>query len=79
MCLWCACVVVFGVWSVAILKRFIVTPAVCPRLFEFLTTWTFGALRKNHIVSRAHEVIENKTHKTETKKTSRPRAVSNVP
>ena len=33
---WCACDVVFGVWSVATLKRFIVTPAVCPRLFEFL-------------------------------------------
>ena len=75
---WCACDVVFGVWSVATLKRFIVTPAVCPRLFEFLTTLTFGALRKNHTVSRALEVIE-KAHKTETKRTRRPRAVSNVP
>ena len=27
-------------------KRFIVTPAGCPRLYEILTTLTFGALRK---------------------------------
>ena len=32
-------------------KRFVVTPAVYPRLFEILTTLTFGALRKNHIVT----------------------------
>ena len=28
-----------------------VTPVVFPRLFEFLTTLTFGALRRSHIVS----------------------------
>ena len=33
-------------------KRFVVTPAVYPRVFEILTTLTFGALCKNHIVSR---------------------------
>ena len=66
--LWCCCVVC-GYPS----KRFLVTPAVCPRLFAFLTTLTVRALHKNHIVSTAFETIA----KTETKKNS-PRAVSNV-
>ena len=37
-----------------------VTPAVCPRLFEFLTTLTFGAQRRHHIVSTAFETIAKK-------------------
>ena len=41
-------------------KRFMVTPVVCPRLFEFLATLTFGALRKNHNVSTAFETIAKK-------------------
>ena len=36
--------------------------AVCPRLFEILTTLTFGTLRKNHIVSPTIEDI-TKNHK----------------
>ena len=50
-------------------ERFMVAPAVCPRLFECPATFTFGALRKNHIVSTTFEAIAKKTHKTETKKT----------
>ena len=33
------------------------TPAVCQRLFGFLTTLTFTALRKNRIVSAAFDTI----------------------
>ena len=40
--------------------RVIVTPVVCPRLFEILTTLTLGALRRNHIVSTALETIAKK-------------------
>ena len=40
-------------------KRVTVTPAVCPRLFEMLTTLTFGALRRNHTVSTAFATIAN--------------------
>ena len=71
-----------GVWCVVCVvccdssKRFMVTPIVYPRVFENLTTLTFGALRTNHNVSPTFEDIQ-KTHKTETKKTRHPRAVSN--
>ena len=34
-----------------------VTPVVCPRLFEFPTALTFRAPSKHHIVSRAFETI----------------------
>ena len=43
--------------------------AVCPRLFEILTTLTFGALRKNHIVSPTVEDITKK-HKKYNNETS---------
>ena len=36
------------------------TLVVCPRLFVILTTLTFGALRRNHIVSTAFETIAKK-------------------
>ena len=52
-------------WSLATLKRVTVTPAVSPRLFEFFTTLTLEALRKNHIVATACETIAKKN--TETK------------
>ena len=51
-----------------------VTPVVCPRLFEFLTTLTVGAQRRNHTVSTAFETI---TKKTETVKARCPHAISN--
>ena len=41
--------------------------AVCPRLFEFLTTLTFGALRKNHIVSTALETVAKKNKRIRQK------------
>ena len=41
-------------------ERFIVTPVVCPRLLEFLTTLTFGALHRSHLVSIASETIAKK-------------------
>ena len=41
-------------------KRFIVTPLLCPRLYEFLTTLTCGALRKTHILSTAFDVEKKK-------------------
>ena len=56
--------------------RVLVTPAVYPRLFEFLTTLTFGALRKKHILSPIFEDIAKNTKKTT--KPRRPRVVSNV-
>ena len=34
-----------------------VTPVVYPRVFEFVTTLTIGALRKNHIVSTTFGAI----------------------
>ena len=40
-----------------------VTPAVCPRLFEFLTTLTFGAQARHHNVSTAFETIAQKKSK----------------
>ena len=53
----------FDTWSrnqqiwLAFTKRFVVTPAVYPRLFKNLTTLTFGALRKNHIASSSAIVL----------------------
>ena len=62
--LWCdVCCDVVVVWPAAMLMGVMVTPAVCPRLFEFLTTLTFGALRKNHIVSTTFEDIAKKNTK----------------
>ena len=43
--------------------RVMVSPAVCPRLFEFLTTLTLGAQRRHHIVSTAFETIAKKKSK----------------
>ena len=68
----CACgvlVVCCGVvaWSVATLKRVTVTSVVRPRLFVFLTTLTFRALRKNHIVSTAIEAIEKRKEQKQRK------------
>ena len=40
--------------------RVMVTLAVGPRMFEFLTMLTFGALRRNHIVSTEFETIAKK-------------------
>ena len=45
VCLWCGVVVL---WSVATLKGIMVPPVVCPRLFEFLTTWTLITLPQQH-------------------------------
>ena len=42
------------------MKRVMVTPA---RLFEFPTTLTFGALRRNHIVLTVLETIAKKSQK----------------
>ena len=50
----------------ATIMSVIVTPAVCPRLIEFLTMLTFGAHRRKHIVSTPCETIAKK--KTETKR-----------
>ena len=36
------------------------TPAASPRLFEFLTTLTFGTLRSNHFVLTAFETTAKK-------------------
>ena len=47
----------------ATFERVMVTPAVCPRLFEFLTTLTFGALRRNHMVSTPFETVAKKKSK----------------
>ena len=55
--LWCCC----GCY--VILKRVMVTPPVCPRLVENLTTLTFGALRRSHVVSTAFETVAKKAGK----------------
>ena len=47
-------------WSVASLQSVTVTPAMCPRMFEILTTLTFRVLGRNRIVSTAIETIEKK-------------------
>ena len=43
--------------SFGYIQEVMVTSAVCPRLFECLTTSTFGAQSRNHIVSTAFETI----------------------
>ena len=61
------CVVVFCggvvVCSVATFKSVMVIPAVCPRLFEILTSLTFRALGRSHTVSTACETIAKKTQR----------------
>ena len=56
---WCVlrCDVVLLLWSVATCERVMVTPAVCPRMFEFLATLIVGAQRENHIVSTVFETM----------------------
>ena len=49
-----------GRHHLATIKRVMVTPAVCPRWIEILSTLTFGAPRKNHIVSTAFETRRKK-------------------
>ena len=44
-----------------------VTLAVCPLLFEFLTTLTFGAQRGNHSVSTAFETMAETNTETREK------------
>ena len=57
----------------------LVTPAIYPRVFEILTTLTFGALRKSHSVSPTFEdITKKKNKKTKTMKPRRPRVLSNV-
>ena len=53
--------------------RVTVTPAVCPRLFGFLTRLTFEALRRNHIVSTFETIAKKKD-----KEARRPRANSSL-
>ena len=48
----------------ATFEKVVVTPAVCPRLFEFLTTLTFGAQRRNHIASTPSVAIAKKQKKS---------------
>ena len=48
-------------------RRFVLTPAVYPRVLEILTTLTFGALRKNHIMSKAFEAIKKKESQKQRK------------
>ena len=50
--------------------KFVVAPAVYPRVFEILTTLKFGALRTKHIVSTAFETITKKRKKNKNKETS---------
>ena len=52
------------------------SPAVCPRLFEFLTTLTFGTQRRNHIASTPS--VANTKKYTEIKKARRPHAISSL-
>ena len=87
--LWCGvccgvvCVVVWCgvVWCVLCglrlpSKRFVVAPAVFPRMFEILAALTFGALRKKTHLCHQHSRTSHKKEKT--MKTRRPRVVSNV-
>ena len=65
-----------GIWLPSI--RVLVTPAVYPRVFEILTILTFGALRKNHIVSTAFETIaktKNAKDRYKRKKVAHVRSV----
>ena len=59
------------------LRRSRVTPAVCPRLFEILTTLTFRALGKTSHCVKPVDPIDKKK-KTETGKARCPQAISNV-
>ena len=59
----------------AFIRKVIVTPAVCPSLFEFLIILTFGAQRGNHIVSTAFQTIAKQP---ETGKARCPHAISNL-
>ena len=53
------------------LERVMATTTVYSRLFEFLTTSTIRALRRNHIVSTVFETIAKNTRKnTENKESS---------
>ena len=47
--------------SFGYLQEVMLTPVVCPRLFEILTTLKFAAHHRNHIVSRAFETVEKNT------------------
>ena len=61
--------------------RVLVTPAVSPRVFEILTTLTFGALRKKITLCQQDlRPSQKKTRKkkTRTMKPRRPRVVSNI-
>ena len=61
--------------------RVLVTPTVYPRVFEILTTLTFGALRKkSQCVTdiRGHHKENEKKKKKKKMKPRRPRVVSNV-
>ena len=44
------------------------TPALSPRLFEFLTTLTCGARRRSHVVSTAVETVAKKKTQTQRKR-----------
>ena len=70
--LWCCGVVVL--WSVATFESVMLTPAACPRWFEFLTTVTFRALGRHHTVSKALETITKK----HSDKARCPHAISNL-
>ena len=69
--LWCCCCVVVLLWCCVVVlwcglrlhsKRFFVAPAVYPRVFEILTTSTFGALRKYHNVSQKTNKTKHVVH-----------------
>ena len=55
-------VIHFDTWLPS--KRVIFTPAVCPLLFEFLTTLTFEALRKNPFKDIIKKKDKNKNNET---------------
>ena len=57
--------------DVATIMRVIVTPAVCPRLFEILTRLTFGAQRRKHCVN---SIWDRRKKKNRDKEARRPRA-----
>ena len=68
-CVVCVCCVCCGVVCDNSSKRFMVTPVVYPRVFEFVPSLTTGTLRKNHIVSTTFGAIT----KTKKKRISRQR------
>ena len=55
--MWCPDDIGRDTWRRRAFERAMVTPAVCPRLFEFLTSLTFRAVGRNHIVSTPLETI----------------------